>query len=41
LAIVPLGPRLAFGGLSAAWHIADGEPADLDLAVARLAAAAL
>ena len=32
---------LAFAGLSAAWHIADGEPADLDLAVARLAAAAL
>jgi len=32
---------LAFTGLSAAWHIADGEPADLDLAVARLAAAEL
>jgi streptomycin 6-kinase len=32
---------LAFAGLSAAWHIADGEGADLDLAVARLAAAAL
>jgi streptomycin 6-kinase len=32
---------LAFAGLSAAWHIADGEPADLDLAVARLAAASL
>src|SRR5262249_61714800 len=31
---------LAFAGLSAAWHIADSEPADLDLAVARLAAAA-
>jgi streptomycin 6-kinase len=32
---------LAFAGLSAAWHIADGEAAELDLAVARLAAAAL
>jgi streptomycin 6-kinase len=32
---------LAFAGLSAAWHLADGEPADLDLAVAGLAAAAL
>jgi len=32
---------LAFAGLSAAWHIADGEPAALDLAVARLAAAEL
>jgi streptomycin 6-kinase len=32
---------LAFAGLSAAWHIADGEDAALDLAVARLAAAAL
>lgn len=28
---------LAFAGLSAAWHIADGEPADFDLAVMRLA----
>ena len=28
---------LAFAGLSAAWHLADGTPADLDLAVARLA----
>jgi len=32
---------LAFAGLSAAWHLADREPADLDLAVAALAAAAL
>ncbi len=32
---------LAFAGLSASWHLADGEPADLDLAVAGLAAAAL
>jgi streptomycin 6-kinase len=32
---------LAFAGLSAAWHLADGETADLDLAIARLAAAAL
>jgi streptomycin 6-kinase len=32
---------LAFAGLSASWHLADGEPADLDLAVARLAAAAV
>jgi streptomycin 6-kinase len=32
---------LAFAGLSAAWHLADREPADLDLAVAGLAAAAL
>ena len=32
---------LAFAGLSAAWHVADGEPADLDLSVARLAAAAM
>jgi streptomycin 6-kinase len=32
---------LAFAGLSAAWHLADHEPADLDLAVAGLAAAAL
>ncbi|MPZ33135.1 MAG: APH(6) family putative aminoglycoside O-phosphotransferase [Rhodospirillales bacterium] len=28
---------LAFAGLSAAWHLADGTPADLDLAVADLA----
>lgn len=28
---------LAFAGLSAAWHMADGMPADLDLAVAALA----
>lgn len=28
---------LAFAGLSAAWHLADGTPPDLDLAVARLA----
>ena len=28
---------LAFAGLSAAWHLADGTPADLDLAVAALA----
>jgi streptomycin 6-kinase len=28
---------LAFAGLSAAWHLADGAPADLDLAVASLA----
>jgi len=32
---------LAFAGLSAAWHLADCEPADLDLAVAARAAAAL
>jgi streptomycin 6-kinase len=32
---------LAFTGLSAAWHLADREPADLDFAVAGLAAAAL
>jgi streptomycin 6-kinase len=32
---------LAFAGLSAAWLLADGEPADLDLAVAGFAAAAL
>jgi streptomycin 6-kinase len=32
---------LAFAGLSAAWHLADREPADLDLAIAGLAAAAL
>jgi streptomycin 6-kinase len=32
---------LAFAGLSAAWHLADREPADLDLAVAARAAAAL
>jgi streptomycin 6-kinase len=32
---------LAFAGLSASWHLADGEPADLDLAVAGFAAAAL
>ena len=32
---------LAFAGLSAAWHLADREPADLDFAVAGLAAAAL
>ena len=32
---------LAFAGLSACWHLANGEPADLDLAVAGLAAAAL
>jgi streptomycin 6-kinase len=30
---------LAFAGLSAAWHLADGTPADLDFAVAALAAA--
>ena len=28
---------LAFAGLSAAWHLADGTPADLDFAVAALA----
>jgi streptomycin 6-kinase len=28
---------LAFAGLSAAWHLADGTPADLDLTVAGLA----
>jgi streptomycin 6-kinase len=28
---------LAFAGLSVAWHLADGTPADLDLAIARLA----
>jgi streptomycin 6-kinase len=28
---------LAFAGLSAAWHLADGEPAELDFAIARLA----
>ena len=32
-----LGWTLAFAGLSAAWHLAEGTPADLDLAVARLA----
>jgi streptomycin 6-kinase len=32
---------LAFAGLSASWHLADREPADLDFAVAGLAAAAL
>jgi streptomycin 6-kinase len=32
---------LAFAGLSAAWHLADGRSADLDLAIAGLAAAAL
>jgi streptomycin 6-kinase len=32
---------LAFAGLSAAWHLAGHEPADLDFAVAGLAAAAL
>jgi streptomycin 6-kinase len=32
---------LAFAGLSAAWHLADGERPELDLAVAGLAAAAL
>ena len=32
---------LALAGLSASWHLADGEPADLDLAVAGFAAAAL
>ena len=32
---------LAFTGLSAAWHLADRKPADLDLAVAARAAAAL
>jgi streptomycin 6-kinase len=32
---------LAFAGLSAAWLVADGEPATLDLAVTRLAGAAL
>jgi streptomycin 6-kinase len=36
-----LGWTLAFAGLSASWHLADGEPADLDLAVAGLAAACL
>ena len=30
---------LAFAGLSAAWHLTDGPPADLDLAIAALAAA--
>ena len=30
---------LAFAGLSAAWHLADGTPADLDFAIAALAAA--
>jgi streptomycin 6-kinase len=30
---------LAFAGLSAAWHLAAGTPADLDFAVAALAAA--
>jgi streptomycin 6-kinase len=30
---------LAFAGLSAAWHLAEGTPADLDFAVAALAAA--
>ena len=28
---------LVFAGLSTAWHLADGTPADLDLAVAGLA----
>jgi streptomycin 6-kinase len=32
---------LAFAGLSAAWHLADGERPELDLAVAGLGAAAL
>lgn len=32
---------LAFAGLSAAWHLADREPADLDFALAGLAAANL
>jgi streptomycin 6-kinase len=32
---------LPFAGLSAAWHVADREPADLDFEVAGLAAAAL
>jgi streptomycin 6-kinase len=32
---------LAFAGLSASWHLADGTPATLDFAVAGLAAAAL
>jgi streptomycin 6-kinase len=32
---------LAFAALSAAWYLADGEPADFDLAVCALAAAAL
>jgi streptomycin 6-kinase len=32
---------LTFAGLSASWHLADGEPADLDLAIAGFAAAAL
>ena len=32
---------LAFAGLSAAWHLADREPADLDFALAGLAAASL
>jgi streptomycin 6-kinase len=32
---------LAFAGLSGAWHLADGTPADLDLAVAGLAAASI
>ena len=36
-----LGWTLAIACLSASWHLADGEPADLDLAVARLAAAAV
>jgi streptomycin 6-kinase len=30
---------LAFAGLSAAWHLAEGTPADLDFAIAALAAA--
>jgi streptomycin 6-kinase len=32
---------LAFTGLSAAWHLDDGRPADLDLVIGGLAAAAL
>jgi streptomycin 6-kinase len=30
---------LAFAGLSASWHLAEGTPADLDFAIAALAAA--
>ncbi len=32
---------LAFTGLSAAWHLADGESAELDVAIGAIAAAAL
>jgi streptomycin 6-kinase len=32
---------LAFTGLSAAWHLADGEPAELDIAIGAIAASAL